>query len=485
MSIIKSFSKDTLLYGIGNAVKKFIGVLLLPFYTRALTPDDYGILETLGSMTMLLTILLGLRMVDAGSRYYYSSEDKQVKGTVLYTVFIICIITIIPCLLLSFFSGSISSLLFGNREYSGVVFISLMTVPVIILNDEQTWIYRYLRLPWKYNFYILTKSLLNVGFGIALVIVLKKGVMGAQFATLLSSLAVVVFSFLFFTRFQYHFSFSFEWAKKMLSFSAPLILSGILTWSYTLLDRFLLLGLKSTYDVGIYSIGSTFARPISVLNMAIGMSFYPFFMAMYEKDKSIDYAYTKENSNKIWYLYLAISLSLCSFLSVFGKDLIRFIATPDYIAGATIIPFLVLSGIVRQSIDITSLGMFLKEKTIHYTWLVLVTTGVSVGLNLILIPEMGFIGAAISNLTSNVVYFIVAYRLSQRYFPVNRNIIRVLLYMLLVSIFSAGIPILEYKQAIQISIFIKLIVFLTTLLLPFLFGLISIKSIRSVIYSGK
>lgn len=485
MSLIKSFSKDTLLYGIGNALKKFIGVLLLPFYTRALSPDDYGILETLGSLTMLLTIIVGLRMVDAGSRYYYSSEDRQVKGTILYTVFIICIITIVPCLLLSFFSASISSLLFGNREYSGVVFISLMTVPIIILNDEQTWIYRYLRLPWKYNFYILTKSLLNVGFGIALVIVLKKGVIGAQLATLLSSLAVVIFSLFLFGRFQYHFIFSFEWAKKMFLFSSPLLLSGILTWSYTLLDRFLLLGLKSTYDVGIYSIGSTFARPISVLNMAIGMSFYPFFMAIYEKDKSVDYAYTKENSNKIWYLYLAISLSLCSFLSVFGKDLISFIATPEYLAGATIIPFLVLSGIVRQSIDLTSIGMFLKEKTIHYTWLVLVTTGISVGLNLFLIPVFGFIGAAISNLTSNIVYFIIAYRLSQRYFPVKRKTVKVVFYMLLVSLVSMGIPILDYQQILQISLFGKASVFLTTLLLPFAFGLLNIQSIRSFINSEK
>ncbi len=484
MSVIKSFSKDTMLYGLGNSLKKFIGFLLLPFYTRALSPNDYGILETLGSLTMLLTIVLSFKMVDAGSRYYYTSSDKQVKGTILYTVFIISIATIIPCILLSFFSGYIANLLFGSRGYSSIVFVSLLTIPFVILNDEQTWIYRYLRLAWKYNFYIIAKSLLNIGFGISLVIILKKGVIGAQLASLLSSLSIVVFSFIFFTRFQYHYSFSFSLFKKMLHFSSPLMLSGLLTWSYTLLDRFLLLGLKSTYDVGIYSIGSTFSQPISILNMAIGMSFYPFFMDMYEKDKSVNYEFTKENSNKIWYLYLSIAFTLCAALSIFGKDLLGFITTKDYVAGATIIPFLVLSAIVRQSIDITSLGMFLKEKTIHYTWLVVVTTGASVGLNLLLIPKVGFLGAAISNLSSNIVYFIIAYFLSQKFFHVQRRLGIILVYLFFVSSFVITIPVAEYFYHIDISYIIKGISLLFLAIFPFVVGLINFRSVM-VLFSNK
>ena len=60
MSLIKRFSKDTLIYGIGESVKKVIGIFLLPFYTRALSPAEYGILDTTGTFILLLSAFFGL-----------------------------------------------------------------------------------------------------------------------------------------------------------------------------------------------------------------------------------------------------------------------------------------------------------------------------------------------------------------------------------------------------------------------------------------
>ncbi|MBK7380879.1 MAG: hypothetical protein IPJ03_18135 [Ignavibacteriales bacterium] len=103
------------------------------------------------------------------------------------------------------------------------------------------------------------------------------------------------------------------------------------------------------------------------------MSFYPFFMSLYEKEKDENKPETKKTSNQIWYIYLAISLSICAILSIWGKELIGIIATPVYTSAAIVIPLLIFSQIFRISTDITSLGMFLKEKTVHYTWLVALT----------------------------------------------------------------------------------------------------------------
>jgi O-antigen/teichoic acid export membrane protein len=55
MGAIKDFSKDTLVYGLGAGVKKFIGLFLLPFYTKALSPSDYGVLDTLGTLIFFIT----------------------------------------------------------------------------------------------------------------------------------------------------------------------------------------------------------------------------------------------------------------------------------------------------------------------------------------------------------------------------------------------------------------------------------------------
>ena len=39
--------KNSLIYGIGGALNRFIGLLLLPFFTRVLSPEDYGIVALL------------------------------------------------------------------------------------------------------------------------------------------------------------------------------------------------------------------------------------------------------------------------------------------------------------------------------------------------------------------------------------------------------------------------------------------------------
>ena len=60
MSQKKEFIKDTFVYGLGSGIKKFIGLFLLPFYTRALSPSDYGIIDTLATGVFFLSAFLNM-----------------------------------------------------------------------------------------------------------------------------------------------------------------------------------------------------------------------------------------------------------------------------------------------------------------------------------------------------------------------------------------------------------------------------------------
>jgi len=125
--------------------------------------------------------------------------------------------------------------------------------------------------------------------------------------------------------------------------------------------------------------------------------------------------------------------------------------------------------------------MFLKEKTIHYTWLVALVSGTSLLLNFYLIPRYSYLGAAISNMTASLIYLIIAYNLSQRFFYVQRKVFNVSFYILIVFFISVSFPVLQLLYNIDISIYLKLFMMLVSLLLPFLFGLIDIKSFRNLL----
>ena len=124
MNQYKQFFGDTTIYGFGNAIKKLIGFLLLPFYTRALTPDDYGVIEILGVSAMLFIIILNIGISTSCSRYFYTAKSQDEKGKVLFTTFVLRLLSIIPIIPLSFFSELISLNLFGSVEYTWFVFIT-------------------------------------------------------------------------------------------------------------------------------------------------------------------------------------------------------------------------------------------------------------------------------------------------------------------------------------------------------------------------
>ena len=46
-SQLKRLGKHSVIYGLGGLVSRVLAVLLLPLYTRYLTPTDYGKVETL------------------------------------------------------------------------------------------------------------------------------------------------------------------------------------------------------------------------------------------------------------------------------------------------------------------------------------------------------------------------------------------------------------------------------------------------------
>jgi len=80
MSNLKKLGKDSAVYGFGTVLKKFIGILLLPFYTRALSPSEYGILDTLVTFGFFTSVILSLGLVGATSRYYFIADtEKEMK----------------------------------------------------------------------------------------------------------------------------------------------------------------------------------------------------------------------------------------------------------------------------------------------------------------------------------------------------------------------------------------------------------------------
>jgi len=477
VGIKKEFLKDTIIYGLGRGIKKFIGLFLLPFYTRALTPEDFGILGILSTGVLLITAFLNLGLDSAAGFYFFQAKTEIEKGKVLFTLFVIRLLTIIPCLLLSFFSETISFHLFSSSDYTWIVFITFLIIPISLLMSEQTHVHRYYREPWKFNIATIIKSLSNIGIGIYLVILLKIGVLGAQTASFISSLLVVIYSYFFFTRKKYSYKFSPYWAKKMLKFGFPLIWASISVWIFQSSDKFILLYFKDLAEIGYYTIGSTFSQPILLINSAVQMSFGVLFFSIFNKEQDQSKPESKKAAIEVLNIYLIFAISISLFLSIFSLELVNFITTPDYILGCLAIPFLTFSYIAAQSIQLTGVGISIGQKMWHVTWIVVSASALNLILNFILIPHYGFIGAACATLCAYAIYWLLHLTVSQHFFKIPYKLISIFFYFFLAFLLSALIPILQLKFGVSTHFLVKIGLFSLGVLLPFIFGIISLQEI--------
>lgn len=475
MASVRAFLGDAVIYGVGKAIKKFIGVFLLPFYARALSPEEYGIIDVLSNAVFFLTVFCTIGLDSASARFFFIAESEKEKGQVLFTsISIRLMLAGIVVLMLIPFAGLISYNLFETYDHKWAVITSCLLVPIGILSEDQSNIYRFYRKAIQFNVITILQSLINIGIGIVLVIQLNKSVFGFNLATLLSSFTIITASFLIFTSKKYTFKFDTKLAKKMLQYGFPLIGAGILGWVLSASDRYFLLYYKDLKEIGLFSIGNTFSQPIQLINTAVLMSQGILIMSTYQSETDDNKPKTKALANRILQIYLILSVPIILGLSIFGTYLIDLITTPEYLLGALVIPYMGFSSLFSVLYVLTGYGMDLKLKTKYYFWMMLVSALVNVGLNFYFIPNFGFLGAAITTLMCNFLYFAMAYYYSQKFFYIERNLTLILSYLAIAFLIAEIVPVLEIQFNYNVHFGYKVLLFILSLTVPFLIRIVSL-----------
>jgi O-antigen/teichoic acid export membrane protein len=213
-----------------------------------------------------------------------------------------------------------------------------------------------------------------------------------------------------------------------------------------------LLHYHNLHNVGLYSIGAIFSQPVLLINMAVQMSFGVLFFQSYYNEKDEAKTATRKMAIDIYQLYLVGSVVLATGLSVFANILVPFVATPDYADGARVVPLLVFSYIAAQSYQTMGPGISLSEKTWHFAWITGLTALLNIGLNFLLVPRWGYMGAGLATLISFIVYWQIKVKVAARYFPVAYPFFRINAFFLLAVSVSLAIVLGVQNQGVIMRI---------------------------------
>ena len=438
----------TIIYGLGKSSLQIVGFILLPLYTRFLTPSDYGILSLVNFFTGFFLAIFVLGTSTSVFRYYLESDDSILKQKACYSsLLLVSVWSSIILVLLFPFKNFISFLLFDTDIYGAYVMLGLCTTALGAISSIPMFI---IRAEDKAGLFIsnnLIRMFLRVGLGITFVVALKRAALGALEASFITALIFTIYLLLHRIR-KTDFSFSFEVLIRMLKYGFPLVVHGIGWVIMNASDKFILKEYSNLEQVGIYSVGHTLGYGVMIIIGSFGNA-WPQMMFAYDKKKDASKFYGKTLT-----YYVAILGLVWVGITLFSKDIVMLMTHEKFWDGHQVISLIALAYIIHGAFNITSSGIYTKAKTHIEFILTPLTVCLCILLNFFFISKWGMMGAAWATLFSFSFQFLLYTVMANKYVKINFEwgvLFRIILLIVAIVSLSSVIP--DFQ--IWINIFIK------------------------------
>jgi O-antigen/teichoic acid export membrane protein len=407
-------SRHSIIYGLGAAIGSVVGFFLIPLYTRYLTPSDYGVLQIFTATTSALGVFFILGISAALFRSYYLYDDAGKRREVASTAFLfLTASSTVLTLLLIGLSGSFSSLLFHSSEYTSyfrIIFLTLFCNTGIALGLA---VFQARQQPTRYALVTVIQVVMSIALNIVFVMVLHRGVLGILEATLIVS-AVIYLSLTAVLIKSAGFGFSGGELRRMLAYGLPLVPAGLSGWILTLADRYFLQFLSTPQELGLYSLGYRFGMVISALIVApFAAAWVPFAFSIFKQENA------KQVYSRAFTYFVLVAMLAALALSVLSSQVLSIMATPAFHAAYKVIPLIALSYVLYGCSAILGVGFALMAKTRYSALCVVVAAILNLGLNYLLIPGYGMMGAAWATLISYLVMAALFFIVSRRFYAVT------------------------------------------------------------------
>ena len=421
LSELKKLSKHTLIYGTGILLGKAIGFFLIPLYTHYLTPKDYGILELLDLTGYIIGYFLGLGINQAILRYYNITNKKEERDEVLSTALIFNIFfgTFLVSVLLPT-SKILSRYILGSTQYAylfSLLFINLLLGSVLglaktILRAQQKSLF--------FTIISLTHTLIAISLNIYFVAIVKIGIKGILYSTLITSILLGSYLTAQILR-KCGLKFRVSKLKDMLKYGIPFVPAGISAFILNWSDRYILRLYCNMETIGLYALGYKMGMIIVFLiTVPFNLIWNAYIFEVQNRpDAKQIYAHFAT-----YFLFLLFSVGLA--ISIFARELIVIIADPAYLNAYKVIPLIVLSMVFMCSDNVFQVGLLIKGKSGYLPLTRGLAAIINIILNFLLIPKYGMIGAAFATAISFFICAIAILYAAQKVYYINFEFIRIL-----------------------------------------------------------
>jgi O-antigen/teichoic acid export membrane protein len=443
---IKQLAGQTAVYGLGTIVPRLLNYLLVPLYTRLLLKEDYGIVTEMYAYIAFFFVLLMYGMETTFFRYAEKEgKPDKVFGTTIFSVFFTSTLFII---LVWMFLDPISAWV-QYPDHQDFIMYAALIVGIDAFTAIQFAFLRQQNKAFKFSLIRLITVSVNVSLNLYFIwfcdtlyqsdpnspflLFYKPGLQVEYIfiSNLVSSVLAIII--LLPQLFKIRFWPDFTLLKKMLKYAFPLLIVGITGMINEVSDKIIFKYLAVVPEgveeggkyimgqLGIYGANYKLAVLMTLFIQMFRYAAEPFFFAQ-AKEKNAKQTYADVMK------YFVVFGLLIFLVVVLYIDIFKYFIGPEHWEGLYIVPVVLLANLFLGMFYNLSVWYKLNDLTKYGAIIALSGSIITVIINIILVPKLSYMGAAIGHFFCYLFMLVFSYILSRKFFPIQYNLKRIGFY---------------------------------------------------------
>ncbi len=427
-SMIKTVVRHSVVYGFFDMLARISSLVLLPLYTHVLSAADFGTLEIFVVSQGLLLIVLVLGFNSALVRFYTTAPEGEDRRRYFRTAFtgVVLVAGVLGVILIAA-APIFSNLFFGDASRTMHWRVLFATVILDAAGAMFLALFRSQERPVRYSLINLGRFMVILVLNVILVGVLEMGVKGALLGNFIGACVGTLFGLVLAGR-EFGIGISGARLGRLAKFGLPLVVHGVALTLMMASAAYFLKGYGTLTDVGIYRVGQKVAMAMSVITTAFTVAWLPVQFRIFRAEGA------QAIYSRVITYYLFVTCGVLVVVSSYSYEIVRLISAPEFEQAGSIVLLILASYLVQGLHYLATTGITLTDRT---QWVSLVA-GVSVlgnlGINFLLIPSYGMMGAAWASLLSFIFLAVFMKVVADRFYVIPIEGRRVMILLIAVGL---------------------------------------------------
>jgi O-antigen/teichoic acid export membrane protein len=474
----RGFLWNTSVYLISTAFSVVVTIIVLPVYTRFLSPADYGVVALFVMFGNLTAGVISVNLHFASFRYYFQfKNDREKLRTICSTnALAVILIFLIFGVLIYFIAGWLSSFLFQGRLMTGLIFLSFVGGCLEYLILYLTTLLTAEVRSAQYAAIIIARIVLNTAFSFYFIFCRSMTYLALIYALLLSQ-TVTLGALLAINRELFALRFSWTDLKMSLQLAFPLVPNSMVGLLYSSFDKTMLNKYKSTESVGYYSFGERFSVLLKMLQDGVAKSWDPYFMNKAHENTATAREAIIKRFYEISFLFMIIGLCIIYY----SEEMIKILTTKAYYPSMYVVPIYVYFYLFAIIATLAMNQVSFSKKMGYLLPVSIMGVVINMTLNIILIPRYGAIGAACAIAASALSNNLMLLYFGMKLYPLPLGKWRLLgMYLLLIGFTAPVYLLMPVDCSFLFKVMIKAAIIILFALIGILLHYVSRSSLKHV-----